>query len=88
MSKPKMLALPEVGARKPVSIFMVVDLPAPLGPRKPRTSPGATRKDRLSTAVCCAKRLVRLVISIMAYSPEGKAPGHAGRRGLANAGGL
>src|SRR5690606_36536362 len=69
-----MEALPEVGARKPVSIFMVVDLPAPLGPRNPSTSPGATLKDRLSTAVCCAKRLVRFVISIMASSPFGNSP--------------
>ena len=28
-----------VGARKQVSIFIVVDLPAPFGPRKPSTSP-------------------------------------------------
>ena len=34
------LALPEVGARKPAIIFIVVDLPAPLGPRKPSTWPG------------------------------------------------
>lgn len=33
---------PEVGARRPVSILMVVDLPAPLGPRKPKNWPGAT----------------------------------------------
>jgi len=58
--------VPELGARKPVSIFMVVDLPAPLGPRKPSTSPGWTLNDRSSTAVCCAKRLVRFLISIMA----------------------
>ena len=31
---------PEVGATKPASMRMVVDLPAPLGPRKPSTSPG------------------------------------------------
>ena len=36
---PAMRALPASGSRKPVSIFMVVDLPAPLGPRKPSTSP-------------------------------------------------
>ena len=28
--------VPEVGASRPVSILMVVDLPAPLGPRKPK----------------------------------------------------
>ena len=34
----------DVGARKPVIIFMVVDLPAPLGPRKPSTSPRCDRE--------------------------------------------
>ena len=29
---------------------IVVDLPAPLGPRKPVTEPGTTSKDRLRTA--------------------------------------
>ena len=38
-SMPQMLIAPSVGARLPVSICMVVVLPAPLGPRKPRTSP-------------------------------------------------
>src|SRR5690606_126830 len=72
-----MLAVPEVGARKPVSIFMVVDLPAPLGPRKPSTSPGWTWNDRSSTAVCCAKRLVRFLISIMASH---RREGHCAQR--------
>ena len=44
-------ALPEVGARKPAIIFIVVDLPAPFGPRKPSTRPGSTLKEILSTAV-------------------------------------
>ena len=43
-SCPAMRAVPEVGARKPARIFMVVDLPAPLGPRKPTTSPGSRAK--------------------------------------------
>ena len=34
--------LPDVGARRPVSILIVVDLPAPLGPRKPKNWPEAT----------------------------------------------
>ena len=38
---------------------MVVDLPAPLGPRKPKTSPGRTSRSRRSTAVVVPKRLVR-----------------------------
>ena len=35
-----MRTVPAVGARYPVSNLMVVDLPAPLGPRKATTSPG------------------------------------------------
>ena len=31
-------------------IFIVVDLPAPLGPSRPNDSPGATSNDRPSTA--------------------------------------
>ena len=33
---------PAVGARKPVIIRIVVVLPAPFGPRKPKTSPSST----------------------------------------------
>src|SRR5690606_23354699 len=75
ISQPKMLAEPEVGARKPVSIFMVVDLPAPLGPRKPSTSPGWTLNDSASTAVCRANRLVRSLSSIIALSSIRSRPG-------------
>ena len=32
---PSMVKLPFVGAVNPKSIFIVVDFPAPLGPRKP-----------------------------------------------------
>ena len=39
-----MLPVPLVGVMKPASMRMVVDLPAPLGPRKPSTSPGSTRE--------------------------------------------
>ena len=41
---------PLSGSRKPVSIFIVVDFPAPFGPRKPTTSPLCTLKLILSTA--------------------------------------
>ena len=47
------------GASRPVSILMVVDLPAPLGPRKPKNCPGATRRLTLSTARRSPKRRVR-----------------------------
>ena len=49
-SCPHNRTVPEVGERKPVIIRMVVDLPAPLGPRKPRTSPRCTLKETESTA--------------------------------------
>ena len=42
---------PLSGSRKPVSIFIVVDLPAPFGPRKPTTSPLDTDKLMSSTAI-------------------------------------
>ncbi len=32
------------------TIFIVVDLPAPFGPSRPKDSPGATSNDRPSTA--------------------------------------
>ena len=42
---------PLSGSKKPVSIFIVVDFPAPFGPRKPTTSPLETDKSILSTAI-------------------------------------
>ena len=39
MSKPATVPAPPLGARMPQSMRMVVDLPAPLGPRNPNTSP-------------------------------------------------
>src|ERR1051325_4313903 len=74
MSWPQMNAVPEVGARKPVIIFIVVDLPAPLGPRKPSTSPSATAKDTPSTAVSGPNFLTRWRISSICYAPQEAAP--------------
>src|ERR1051326_2340644 len=52
---------------------MVVDLPAPLGPRKPVTRPGCTSKVRSSTAVVRPKRLLRcshlITAPTMAWRP-------------------
>lgn len=45
------MTLPEVGASRPVLRRMVVDFPAPLGPRKPVTTPGLTVKVSASTTV-------------------------------------
>jgi hypothetical protein len=42
---------PAVGRSRPRIIRIVVDLPAPLGPRKPVTRPGSTVKLMPSTAV-------------------------------------
>src|SRR3954470_13239481 len=41
-SKPTTVALPPVGSRIPQSMRMVVDLPAPFGPRTPKISPRST----------------------------------------------
>src|SRR5438094_7153696 len=65
MSWPQITAVPLVGARKPVIIFIVVDLPAPLGPRNPSTSPSGTLNDTSSTAVSGPNFLTRLRISSM-----------------------
>src|SRR6185369_7664306 len=50
-STPQMLIAPLVGARLPVSICIVVVLPAPFGPRKPRISPRFNSMLTLLTAV-------------------------------------
>jgi hypothetical protein len=66
MDERKLLPLtatcPAVGLANPTIMRMVVDLPAPLGPRNPVTIPGWTVNDTLSTTVfapyflvsCCA----------------------------------
>src|ERR1700680_157408 len=58
-SKPATIALPEVGLRRPHRIRIVVDLPAPFGPRKPKISPRFTSSETLSTATKSPNRLVR-----------------------------
>jgi hypothetical protein len=49
---------PSLAGSRPVSIFIVVDLPQPLEPRKPKISPRRMRKDTLSTATKSPKRMV------------------------------
>ena len=49
-SYPARRAVPRVGLTVVVSIPIVVDLPAPLGPSSPNTSPGSTRKSTPWTA--------------------------------------
>src|ERR1700744_6108964 len=65
MSWPQTETCPVVGEMKPAIMRMVVDLPAPLAPRKPSTSPGATVKVRSSTASLSPYRLERFLIVII-----------------------
>mgnify|MGYP002622236600 CR=1 FL=1 len=55
---------PSVAGSSPVSIFMVVVLPQPLEPRKPKISPRPMRKLTWSTAVKLPNRFVRPRASI------------------------
>ena len=50
-SIPAMRTDPDVGRRMPAIIRSVVVFPAPLGPRKPNSSPRGTSRSTLSTAV-------------------------------------
>src|SRR5450432_3951849 len=56
---------PSEGSIRPTSIFTVVLLPAPFGPRYPRISPGEMLKLTWSTTVIPLYRLVRLRTSSM-----------------------
>ena len=64
--RPLTVTVPRVGRSSPTIIRIVVDLPAPFGPRKPVTLPGWTVNETLSTAVVIPYRLVRPWASIMA----------------------
>ena len=55
---------PESVRSRPSSARMVVDLPAPLGPRKPCTSPAATLRSRPSSARVAPKVLTRSWMSM------------------------
>ena len=50
MSKPPTRTVPLVGTMMPAMLRSVVVLPAPLGPTRPSTSPGATVNDSPRTA--------------------------------------
>ena len=69
MLNPHTLILPQVGGMKPVIMRMVVDLPAPLGPRKPTTSPLLTSKETSSTASFAPNALDRFSTLIIACIP-------------------
>src|SRR6185295_2690117 len=76
-SKPPTATLPSVGGMKPVIMRMVVDLPAPFGPRKPRTSPRSTLNEMPSTARLVPKAFTRFSIRII--DPGGLANSSRGR---------
>ena len=59
--------VPLVGRSSPAITRIVVDFPAPFGPRNPVTTPGSTTKLSLSTAALSPYRLVKPSISIMSY---------------------
>src|SRR5579864_6755319 len=61
-SKPCTHALPALGGSSPHKIRMVVDFPAPFGPRNPKISPGATSSEILSTATKSPNFFVRFWI--------------------------
>ncbi|OQC26274.1 MAG: hypothetical protein BWX70_02358 [Verrucomicrobia bacterium ADurb.Bin070] len=66
ISWPQIVAVPAVGGMNPVIIRIVVDFPAPFGPRKPRTSPFSTEKETPLTAWNEPKSFLRLLtVSIL-----------------------
>lgn len=68
-SKPATDAFPDVGFKRVVSIIIVVLLPAPFGPRKPKISPVSTLNEMLSTAFTLPNSFVRESVSI-AYNEK------------------
>src|SRR5712664_3260860 len=67
-SRPHTETAPALGGMNPVIMRMVVDLPAPLGPRNPSTSPLSTPKETPSTASFGPKDLLRFSTLIKALS--------------------
>ena len=61
---------------KPVMMFIVVDLPAPFGPRKPTTSPASTEKLMPDSAVACPYFLTRFSTFSMLFSLYVRPAGH------------
>src|SRR3954470_19873178 len=61
ISTPAICAVPAVGRNRPTSILIVVDLPAPFGPKKPKNSPSCTVRSRWSTAVFLSNTFVKLI---------------------------
>ena len=72
MSKPLMIAVPEVGVSSVTIMRMSVDLPAPFGPSSPKISPSSTSKLRPLTAVKSPNVLTMLRTSIAAHHRTGR----------------
>ena len=77
---PNSFASPSVAGRRPVSIFMVVDLPQPLEPRKPKISPRSIVKFTALTAVNFPKRRVRFLATMAGSAPVSTRGGMVSRR--------
>ncbi len=76
-SMPATVAEPAVGSVSVVRILMVVDLPAPLGPSRPNTVPGATAKLSPLSAVTSPYSLTRPFASMAGPAPVVEAVGAA-----------
>src|SRR3954464_7741062 len=59
------MTLPDVGRVRPTTMRIVVDLPAPLGPRKPVTRPGRAWRETRSTVRWPPYALVSSLVVIM-----------------------
>jgi len=70
-STPATRADPEVIVIRVVSMRTVVDFPAPLGPRKPNTSPSATWRSTPRTASTVPLRPVNRLTSWVASTASG-----------------
>ncbi len=79
-SKPATVALPLLGCESVQSMLIVVVLPAPLGPRKPKTSPVPTSKLTPRTASNSPKDLRRSVTEIAAGGHWGGRAQRTGQR--------
>ncbi len=71
MSWPQTDTCPAEGETKPAIMRMVVDLPAPLAPKNPSTSPGATENVKSSTANLLPYRFERFFVLIMGAFERG-----------------
>src|SRR3954453_9831840 len=74
-SKPATRAVPPVGCSRVQRILMVVDLPAPFGPRKPNSSPVRTARSMPRTASTSSNRLTRPLASTASGRSRTASPG-------------